>query len=247
MKFSVIIPVYIHNLKRLEALERAINSVRYQTFHDFEVIVVNDGSRVPWEPPKHNWLKVLEQKHQERIIAYNHAFKEAKGEIICLLDSDDMYSPYYLEAVDEMYQKYPEYKMFNFGSIHMHPDYRVNLRGTFKPEVKEVGHEMFGGGRIVNGTFVFKRECLEDKDIFPHTTNPWDFSTMAQEEFPEIKPMFTVDHPDHPEGLVKELGNPWGNDFFLYYKLTRKFHCKPIDIFLYIVYHKGKKKLNLIK
>ena len=88
-KFTIITPCYSYNDWRYQMLLRAINSIENQTFKDYEHILVNDGS-IHWPAnPKAEKLKILNQDHQERIIAYNHAFEKAKGEWIALLDSDD--------------------------------------------------------------------------------------------------------------------------------------------------------------
>jgi len=236
MKFSIITPVYLYNEWRRDMLNRAVMSVIGQTVKDWELIIVNDGSQVKFSYPKSDRIKVLTQPHLERLIAYNTALKEAKGDWIVFCDSDDEMVSYYLEACEAMIKKYPDYKMFNFGSIHIGVDYSARLRGTFKPKILKVGHEIFGGGNIVNGTFIFHRSVYEDLGAFPTTSSPWDFSTMAQEKFPELKAMFMVDHKDEPEKIVKELGNPWGQDFYLFYKYTRKYHSKPIDAHLYVVF-----------
>ena len=255
--FSIITPVYVHNQERKKQLFRAIDIVANQTYlwHEeekkFEHIIIDDGSRVDISEEmkeiceRYPWIVFWRKdKHEERAITYNQAFEKATKDWFCFLDSDDMYSPYYLETVAEMISWEPKYKMFNFGSVHFHCDYRVTCRGPFTPKKLEKGHEVFGGGTIVNGTFVFHRECYEKLGGFPHFTNPWDFSTTAQEEYPELKQFFVVSHPDHKEGYPKELGNPWGNDFYIFYKMTREYHSKPIGAFLYMVFHKGQKGLR---
>jgi len=249
-RFSILTPYYNHSQDRIDQLERCIGSVANQTFKDFEMILIDDGSRMDWKPPEYPWLKVFHQEHLERLYALNAAFKVATGEIICLLDSDDQYMSFYLECVDDMYKKFPDFKIFNFGSIHCHPNYEVRLRGAFKPAVKEVGHEFFGGGNIVKGTFVFKKECITpengfvDGRLYPERTNPWDFSADAQKEFPELVAMYTITN-DVGNRVVREIGNPMGDDFFLYYKLTRKLHSKPLDLYLYIANHKGQRGLRV--
>lgn len=67
---------------------------------------------------------------------------------------------------------------------------------------------------------------------------PFDFSAAAQLEFPELQRFYMEKHEDHPEKLVKELGNPWGQDFYLFYKYTRKYKSFLIDEYLYTVHHR---------
>jgi len=215
-------------------LRRAVRSVENQTLSNWEHIIVDDGSVIPISEDL--GTKVLKQPHLERIIAYNKGLREAKGKWICFLDSDDEYVSYYLEAVSAMIKKYPTAKIFNFGSIHLRENYYARTRDAFKPKKEEVGHERFGGGNIVNGTFVFHHSLYDELGAFPETCSPWDFSTMAQEELPELKELFMVNHKDEPKKIVRELGNPWGQDYYLFYKYTRKYHSIPFDCHLYIVH-----------
>jgi glycosyltransferase involved in cell wall biosynthesis len=233
-KFSIITPVYVYNPWRLKMLHRAVESVKKQTVKDWEHIVIDDGSKIP--VPDNLATKVLKEPHLERIRAYNYGLKEAKGKWICFLDSDDEYVSYYLEAVEKMIEKCPKAKMFNFGSIHLRENYYAKTRDAFKPKKLRKGHEIFGGGTIVNGTFVFHRSVYTKCGAFPTTSSPWDFSTTAQEEFPELKEMFMIDKVNEPNKIAKELGNPFGNDFYIFYKFTRKFHSIPFDCHLYIVH-----------
>ena len=77
----------------------------------------------------------------------------------------------------------------------------------------------------------------QPRDLFMGT--PYDFSAAAQMEFPEIRPFFMVNVDSEPNKIIKELGNPWGNDYYLFYKYTRKYHSKPIEQeYLYIVHPK---------
>ena len=259
MRFSVVTPVYIANLDGANDLLRCIESIKSQTYdhNDFEHIIVNDGSPYPVAIPKYPWTRLIEQQNLQRITAYNNGFKEAKGEIFCLLDGDDEYDPSYLEQVDVAFKKYPRYKLFNFGCRYVYKDEGISTRDAFLPKKKKVGHEVFGGGNIVNGTFVFHRNVYDELGAFPEhylenvdckdinygneprelwLTSPYDFSAYAQIEFPEIRQYFMVDHIAEPKKIIKELGNPFGNDFYLFYKYTRKYHSKPMKEHLYVVH-----------
>lgn len=256
MRFSIITPVYAWNQQKADELNRAIESIKNQDFPKEEIqhVIVNDGSPFPLVIPNYPWITVVEEPNLQRLTAYNSGFKAATGEVFCLLDSDDEYRSDYLQRVDSYYKDWPDYKLFNFGCTFIHKDGASNQRGPFKPKEVGQGHEVFGGGNIVNGTFVFSRDVYESLGAFPEGiktidvpwykntelfwTSPYDFSAYAQVEFPEIVPFFMLKHPDHPAGLPKELGNPYGNDFYLFYKYTRKYHSKPMDDFLYTVHLK---------
>jgi glycosyltransferase involved in cell wall biosynthesis len=107
-KISVIIPT--HN--RAALLERAIDSVLSQTFEDFELIVVDDGS-------SDNTVEVLSAIQSDRLIVIQHkqnqgqsaaanaGIERARGEIVSFLDSDDVWLRRYLEKVVEAFDKNP--------------------------------------------------------------------------------------------------------------------------------------------
>lgn len=261
--FSVITPVYIHSPQRKAGLIRAIHSVGMQTYENFEHIVIDDGSPVAFEELEKlqemypNLVYQKNKDHLERINCYHDAMSIMKGEWIAFLDSDDLYSPYYLELCKKLITENPDYKMFNFGCIYINKDGRVTHRGPFAPAKLEVGHEIFGKGQIVNGTFIFHRSVYEELGGFPHGVitpedqdemekiygkrgelnicSPWDFSCYAQLEFPELRQFCMVNYENEPNKIIQELGNPVGQDFYLFFKYTRMFHSFPADLYLYYV------------
>lgn len=253
-KFSILTSVCIqHDLKQRQLI-RCHRSIKSQSFQDWEWIIVNDGGSTPnlCESKKRF---VIEQPHLERIVALDKALKEAKGDWIIFLDADDEFFGHTLECINQMIEKNPEVKMFNFESFHIGQNYGGRVRGAFKPKKEKVGHEMFGGGNIVNGTFVFHKSVYKDLGGFPPTgeikdpsgnrdflymSNPWDFSIAAQIEFPEISKYFMVPKAEQETKIAKEMGNPWGNDYYMFYKYTRKYHSKPYGAPLLIVHHEGK-------
>lgn len=91
MKVSVVIPVY--NVKPY--LERCVNSVLRQTYKDIEVILVDDGSTdgsgelCDQIALTDNRISVIHQENQGLSGARNTGIRQAKGEYIAFLDSDD--------------------------------------------------------------------------------------------------------------------------------------------------------------
>lgn len=109
---SVLIPLY----NKEKYIKRAIDSVLPQTFDDFEVIVINDGST-------DNGLSIVEQYNDPRIklinqenagvsAARNRGIKEARAELIAFLDADDQWLPQFLETVIRLRDRYPEAAAF---------------------------------------------------------------------------------------------------------------------------------------
>src|SRR3990167_978379 len=257
MKYSIINPAFIGTESRRDQLYKCIESVKRQTVKDFEHIIINDGSTLDVKIP--GSVKLVNQPHLERIVAYYNGMKEATGDWFVFCDSDDEMMSYYLEACDAMMLKFPESKMFNFGSIHLTKEYKAQSRDTFKPAKLEVGHEVFGGGKIVNWTFIFHRSVFEDLGGYPEPEvhdidcteinypdkdgkmirtlsmcSPWDFSAYYQVKYPEIRQFFT--HETEKEKSIQELGNPWGQDFAAFFQYTRMFHSEPIDAHLILIH-----------
>lgn len=97
-RVSVIIPTY----NRAEMLKQAIESVLAQTFRDFEIVVVDDGST----DNTHHMLATypdcvhyIYQENQERSAARNRGVASSTGEYLVFLDSDDLLLPNMLELL----------------------------------------------------------------------------------------------------------------------------------------------------
>lgn len=92
-KVSVILPVY----NGLPYLEDAINSVLRQTFQDFELLIINDGSTdgsaAVIEKFKDPRIHFLQQKNIGLAATLNKAVSLAKGQYIARQDQDDVYFP----------------------------------------------------------------------------------------------------------------------------------------------------------
>ena len=95
-KVSIIIPTY----NRANLLPRAIKSVLSQTFKDFELIVINDGSTDNTEEVIKKFQKkderikyILHKDNKGEAAARNTGIRIAKGEYIASHDSDDEWLP----------------------------------------------------------------------------------------------------------------------------------------------------------
>lgn len=95
--FSVVIPVY----NRAAELPAAIASVRAQSFQDFEIVVVDDGSqdnpRAVVDRLNNPRIRFVRQMNAGGGAARNTGIDEAKGQFVAFLDSDDVFLPRHLE------------------------------------------------------------------------------------------------------------------------------------------------------
>lgn len=97
--FSVIIPAY----NRATIIRETIHSVLKQSFSDWELIIVNDGSKDNTKEVvksiKDNRIKYIYQNNAERSAARNNGIRNSVGMYICFLDSDDLYEPNHLQIL----------------------------------------------------------------------------------------------------------------------------------------------------
>lgn len=118
-KFSIIIPVY--NVE--EYIKDCLESVKNQTFKDYEVIVVNDGTKdKSMDIVKNYDVKVINQENQGLSGARNTGAKEAKGEYLIFLDSDDWIDKNLLEDVSKVLDDDPDVVRFQIRETFENKD-----------------------------------------------------------------------------------------------------------------------------
>lgn len=109
MKFTIFTPTY----NRKELLEKLYESLKKQTYKDFEWLIIDDGSLDGTENSVRQFLeeKILNIKYfykenggKQR--AYNYGVEKAQGELFICLDSDDKYVDNALETILKYWKKY---------------------------------------------------------------------------------------------------------------------------------------------
>ncbi len=138
-KFSVVVPVY----NKANFVAQTIQSILAQSFTDYEIVLVNDGST-------DNSLQVLQsfsapnttlinQENQGLSVARNKGITASTGEIIALLDADDLWEPQHLQSLFELSQRFPEAKLYGTAYVELFSDAnrvppKINLK-TAKPQL----------------------------------------------------------------------------------------------------------------
>lgn len=255
--FSIVIPVYsgpvnneMHD--RSKTVQRAIKSIQHQQYPNWELILVDDGAHPPtpkildWFAVNDNRITVIHKENEARAIARNVGMDAAKNDWLCWLDSDDEYSTNYLRELNEAINDFPEYKIFNFGSIIHFADHTTSVRETFKPAEEGKGHEWFRSGHIGAGSFIFRRDLWQSKKKYriPDEVNPFQFASISRfpMRFEASEPYVESPTTAFQDGVYRQglsLGNPWGDDFLQFYRLTRDNRSKPLDVLLYVQYARG--------
>lgn len=125
--FSVIIPLY----NKEAFIEATINSVLCQTFQDFEVIVVDDGSTDEgFNIVKNFTAKRIQIIHQENLglcASRNIGIKASKGEFIAFLDADDLWAEDFLQTIYSLIKRHEDQNIFATNVKLLFPNAIANL------------------------------------------------------------------------------------------------------------------------
>jgi len=192
-KVSVIIPT--HN--RAALVTEAINSVLTQTFKDFELIVVDDGSTDNTRDALKGYtdrIHYIYQENQRRSEARNTGIKAASGEYIAFLDDDDLWLPHKLEKQVTFLDANPDK-----GLVHTFTD-AIDITGRlmekerngrlqwYKKSMK-LGYTYEGISRlgaIFLSSVLLRSRCLEKVGLFDTVTEAyedWDFGLRFASEY----------------------------------------------------------------
>lgn len=120
---SVVIPLY----NKAQSIQKTLDSVLAQTYKDFEIVVVDDGSTDDSARVVEEFMKnfpSLQGGDRGRLIrkpnggvssARNAGILAAKGEYIAFLDGDDLWHPEYLETLHQLIVDYPDAALYGIG------------------------------------------------------------------------------------------------------------------------------------
>ncbi|MEC4685991.1 MAG: glycosyltransferase [Nitrospirota bacterium] len=189
---SVIVPSY----NRAHLLVRALQSILNQTYRDFEVIVVDDGSTDNTEEIVRSFsaLDIRYVRHESNkgeAAARNTGVLTAKGEFIAFLDSDDEWLPEKLEkqmAVFRYHSKRVGVVYSNMCEIERNGKRRIWKSPTFMPEDgqfyrKALNYQIYGIGI---GSSVVRKACFEKVGLFDERLSyyvDFDFFIRLSKEF----------------------------------------------------------------
>ena len=162
MTISAIVPVY--NTEKL--VGRCIESVLEQSFPNWELILVDDGSNdsslevLRKYEAKDNRIKVIHQDNEGPGLARNRGIREANGDYIVFIDSDDVIKPDYFEKLscETADVVFIDINQVDVNYRILHKEYMSNYRALSKDDLlrnQMTGKIMWGGVRKA-----VKRELL---------------------------------------------------------------------------------------
>lgn len=125
MRFDVVVPVY----NKAHSVLRAVESVLSQSYGEFSLYVVDDGSvddgLVLLNSIEDNRLTILRQENFGVSVARNNGVSAGCSQYVCFLDADDEWDNNFLQRIASLISDYPEATMYSTG-------HRVNEDGVFR-------------------------------------------------------------------------------------------------------------------
>ncbi len=166
LNFNVNVSVIIPAFNRKKLLLRAINSVLSQTYQNFELIVVDDGSN---EDLSEVAKLVAENEHiffstenSGVASARNFGASIASGNWLAFLDSDDKWLPTKLEEQINFIEKFPEFKITHCNETWFRNGQRISQKNNFKPAQGESFFESVKLCNISASAVFLQREFFEE-------------------------------------------------------------------------------------
>lgn len=164
MKISIVIPLY----NKEKYIERTLKRVLDQTYQNFEIIIINDGSTdnsvENVNKIKSEKVKLYNQKNSGASNARNNGVKYAKGDFIAFLDADDEWDKSYLERIVNLYKNNPDGVLYASNYYIMENN---ELSMLNYPKITEKEGELknyFISGKIY--TPIWTSAAVIKKDIF---------------------------------------------------------------------------------
>ncbi|MFX1573980.1 MAG: glycosyltransferase family 2 protein [Promethearchaeota archaeon] len=159
---SVIIPTY----NRSSFIKETINSVINQTYQNFEILIIDDGST---DNTKDIVLSFNDQRiqyiYQEHsgfpAVVRNTGMKIAKGEYIAFLDSDDLWFPQKLEKQIKLFEKYPSKLLISTNGIIFPAKPYIKFLDFKKDKIISL-NELLRKNIIINSSVLIKRSIINE-------------------------------------------------------------------------------------
>lgn len=164
MKISIIIPLY----NKEKYIKSVVESVLNQSFQDFEVIIVDDGSTDKSasivETINDNRIRLVKKCNGGVSAARNYGLQFVSTDLVFYLDADDILMPNTLDTLYRLYLRHPNCDIFTGNFIQSYPKIKKKLYCVGKKEyVIEDNFQDFYKQKFYlrTGIFLVKKEILE--------------------------------------------------------------------------------------
>lgn len=211
---SVIIPT--HN--RCDFVREAIASVLAQTYQDFELIVVDDGSTDRTAEVVHEFpgIRYVFQENRGVSAARNHGVSLSSGKMLAFLDSDDLWQPRKLERQVEFFAAQPEMRICQTEEIWLRNGVRVNPHAKHKKPSGDIFARSLHLCLVSPSAVMMRRELFEDARGFDESLPACEdydlwLRIAAREQVPLIETPLVIKRGGHADQLSHRF---WGMDRF---------------------------------
>jgi len=168
--FSVVITVY----NKSKFIKNTLFSVLNQSFKDFEIIVINDGSsdnsEQIIESIEDDRIKLISTTNQGASSARNRGIKEAKYDYIALLDGDDEWHTDYLKHTNDAINTFSSKKIFTAAVAQKYGKKTVPTKYALKQKELYASHNYFKASMIhtviSSSSIVFHKSILKKTGLF---------------------------------------------------------------------------------
>ena len=231
-KVSVVIPAY----NAMTYLPETVGSVLQQTFTDFEVLIVNDGSTdsiSSWVATvKDDRVRLISQANQGLPGARNTGITQAQGEYVAFIDADDLWEPTKLDQQVQCLDAKPEVGLVYTWTLLI--DRHGNSTGTVTAATVEgnVWEKLLLGDAIGSGSVAMvRRSCFDRVGLFdPELTSIEDCEMWvriaAEYPFAVIKEAL-VRYRQHPSGMSRNYDRMAQNSRL---KIDKNFARVPLEM-----------------
>jgi glycosyltransferase involved in cell wall biosynthesis len=204
-RFSVIIPTY----NRAHIIGETLDSILCQSFRDFEIFVIDDGSTDDTSKVLERYsgrIRYLWQPNSGPIVARNRGIAESTGEYIAFLDSDDRWYPGKLEQINKAIRVHPKAGLF-YSDFRMVDKQHKHLRTIHCRHIVGNGYfQLLLGDFIGMLTAVVRRECFDACGPLCEelcSTDDWDMWVRIARKFSIVHvPAVLAEYTWHSSGSV---------------------------------------------
>ncbi|HKI76917.1 MAG TPA: glycosyltransferase family A protein [Ignavibacteriaceae bacterium] len=201
---SIILPVY----NREDYLERCINSILKQTYSNWELIAIDDGSKdeslkiLSGYSSLYQNISVIKQVNKKLAKSRNRGIELAGGKYLTFIDSDDEYTPDHIKKRIDYFELNPDVDLIHGG---------VKIIGNeFVPDKNQPGRLIHLSECYIGGTFLGKREVFLDLKGFksiPYSEDS-DFLERAEKKFNVRKVFYQtyIYHRELDDSITKTYG-----------------------------------------
>jgi glycosyltransferase involved in cell wall biosynthesis len=171
--FSVIIPLY----NKEKYIRKTLSSIFAQRFCDYEIIVINDGSKdnggnIVKELADHR-IRYYETENKGVSSARNLGISLATGKFIAFLDADDYWYPHFLEEIHQYICRFPELKVFataiEFEYKGKVAEAEYSIQRSSEHEVVNYFEASYKRTAICSSSAAFERSIFKSTGVFDTT------------------------------------------------------------------------------